>query len=775
MTRTDAGKWSPRAWRWPLAVALVLIATAVLVRLLTASASEPPLDDEAAVAVEEDESSFDPVDLPAPLEGSIEALGPGSITLSPKEMLPPKLGGGKGPKREFAVRVVDADGNGVPGASVGVWTKNASHPFAKQLLAAREAYFARYYPDSPADADSLSWSWLVWADPTWRDPVDVRKTDEDGRCSLALPDGKLAIAAAHPSAGASGRWIAEPWEALAGPDGSEPFELVLQVRPSCRVTGQVVGPDDQPVAGAIVFMSNPGATPTRCVPRLPQPVVCDDAGRFALDIDAAGFTYLCALGRGQWSTRRFVAVEAGSSARITLRIGSAASISGRVLDPEGQQVAGAQVEATGPGHQREHTKSGNDGSFSLGLPERGRWLVGAAKDDWLPQDAVTLDVGTSPPAEATLRLIEGASIRGTVRAKTGEPASGIAVSSMPNFKSRIDASKVFGLMQPIQQCLSDADGRFELTHLHPAMRYDLRIGRDFSPKADAKEVAPGSSIELELDVVRPESWSLDGHVLDDDSGEPVEAFSLSIELGRDPDGRFAFARELRPFRSPEGSFHVDGIRWPETCVRVFAARHSQCIVGPVVLETQTSPLEIRLGRPARLDVSVIDDHGEDVAGAVVVLKPRPEGDTSDFAIGREATTDATGHAIWVGLPPETYALQATAVAGQSAVGTVTLLSGGEHVHVLTLERVAEPGQIVARVLGPSGAAVPDVFVRLMSFGWKQKTALSRRLKTDEKGEATFVGLPPGNYSIFSDVLGSSFGQAEVESGATAVVELKLDS
>jgi protocatechuate 3,4-dioxygenase beta subunit len=765
---------STRSWRWPLAVVLVLLATAALVRLLTASTSEPSLDDEVTVVDEEDAASFDPIDLPEPLVGSVEALGPSGVARSPKDFLPPRLGGGSGPKRAFSVRVVDFEGNGVPGARVGVWTKNASHPYGKTLAAAREAYFARYYPDSPADSDSVSWSWIVWADPTWRDPVDVRKTDEDGRCSLALPDGKLAIAAAHPTAGTSGRWIAEPWEALAGPDGSEPFELVLQIRPPCRVTGQVVGPDDQAVAGALVLVSNPGGRLARCEPRLPRPVTCDDEGRFALEIDAAGFSYLCALGRGQWSTRRVISVEAGSSTRITLRIGSAASLSGRVLDPDDRPVAGAQLEASGPGFQREHTQSSDDGSFSLALPERGRWLVGAAKDDWLPQEVVALDIGASQPAaEATLRLIESATIRGSVHSKTGEPVAGATISTMPNFKSGTDAFKVFGVMMPYQRCTSDADGRFELTHLHPAMKYDVRVGREYSREPAATEVAPGSSIELEVDGGLPDSWSLDGRVVDDETGEPIEAFSLSVEFGRDTGGRFAFARELRPFRSPEGSFHVDGIRWAEAHVRVLAAHYSERVVGPVVLATQTSPLEIRLGRPARLDVSVIDAQGEAVAGAVVLLKLDPPGESTDFEVAREATADAAGHASWVGLPPETYSLQAMAAAGTSPIGTVTLLSGGQHQHVLTLEGDADVGRLVVRVLGQAGEVLPDVAVDLMSFGWKQAAMLPRRLETDDKGEATFVGLRPGSYSAIAHVAGSSaFEQAAVEAGATATIELR---
>jgi len=770
---------SPRAWRWPLAVALVLTATAVLVRLLTASASEPSLDDEADVAVEENEASFDPVDLPEPPTGSVEALGPSSITRSPKDLLPPKLGGGKGPKREFAVRVIDLDGNSVAGATVGVWTKNAKHPYAQQLLASREAFMARYYPASPPDSDSLSWSWLVWADPTWADPVELRKTDADGRCSIHLPDGKLSIAAAHATAGTSGRWIGEAWEALAGPDGSDPFELILRLAPQGRVTGRVIGADGQPVGGAIVCVTTIGESLRRNAPRLPRPMVCDEEGRFAFEIDTRGQAYISALGRGQWSTRRLLLVEPDSGVDVTLRIGSAASLAGRVLDAKGEPVAGAEVHAGGPGRAQEETKSGEDGTFSLAIPQFGRWLVGAVKDDWVPEDAVTLDIGSSEPAAtATLRLVQSASIKGRVRFKSGEPAAGLKITALQSFRNRLDASKVLGLLVPIKQCTSDADGSFELSLLHPALRYDVRARRSWSiaDEADAADVVPGAVIEIEVDDDDANSAaSLDGRVVDDDTGEPVQDFSVGVSYSRDGGSRFLFAQELHPFRSPDGRFHVEDIQLAKPFVQVLAAGYAERVVGPVMLSTQTSPLEIRLGRPSRLDVSVLDADGRGVANATVLLKRRLADDEFDFSFAREATTDAVGHTVWIGLQPETYAVQAIADVRRSAVGTVTLLSGGEHVQALTLDPAAPSGRVVVRALDPAGDAVPDALVRLMVFTSKHADMLPRRQTTNANGEAVFAGLPPGSYSFFAEIAGlTAHAMASVEAGVTAKIELRPD-
>ena len=766
-----------RSWRWPLAVALVLLATGLLVHLLTASASEPSLDDDEA-AIVEDESSFDPVDLPEPLTGSVEALGPSRISRNPKDLLPPKLSGGKGPKREFAVRVIDLDGNGVAGAMVGVWTKNARHPYAKQLLASREAFFARYYPASPPDSDSLSWTWLVWADPTWADPVELRKTDEDGLCSVHLPEGKLTIAAAHATLGTSGRWIGEAWEALAGPGGSDPFELILPLAAQSRLSGRVVDGDGQPVGGAIVCVSSLGAGLSKSAPRLPRPVACDENGRFAFDIDARGHAYVSALGRGQWSTRPLISVEPDSGVDVTLRIGSAASLSGRVLDPKGELVAGAEVHADGPNRDREQTRSADDGSFTLALPQTGRWLVGAVKGDWLPKDAVTVDVGASEPAAtATLHLVESASIKGRVHFKSGEPAAGLQITAFQDFRSRIDADRVFGLLMPIQWSQSDAEGLFELSHLHPAIEYDVSAGSKPSARldADAKKVAPGTFVELEVEAGEPETFALDGRVVDDETGEPIPAFSVSVAPSRDREGRFFFNRELLPFRSEDGRFHVDAIRWSKPFVLVLAAGYSECVVGPIAPAAQTAPLEIRLGRPAQLDVSVIDGEGRGVEGATVLLKPRLVGETYDSSVAREATTDASGHALWVGLPPDTYSVQGITDDQRTPIGTVTLLSGGQHVHALTLDPAAKPGRLVVRTIDSSGEQVTGVVVRLMTYGSKAEDALARRQKTNAEGEATFIGLSPGLYSVSAEISdGLAFEQATVTAGASTTVELRPD-
>jgi hypothetical protein len=84
---------------------------------------------------------------------------------------------------------------------------------------------------------------------------------------------------------------------------------------------------------------------------------------------------------------------------------AATVVAGRVLDTDGNPVAGATVSFTSaPGPVPDIAGlTGADGRFLLEAPEPGRFAI-AARDAAGASAEVTVDVGAVPPDEVEIRL-----------------------------------------------------------------------------------------------------------------------------------------------------------------------------------------------------------------------------------------------------------------------------------------------------------------------------------------------------------------------------------
>lgn len=157
------------------------------------------------------------------------------------------------------------------------------------------------------------------------------------------------------------------------------------------------------------------------------------------------------------------------------------AVHGQVRDSDGDTVPQAVVTLIDVGgRQLSRTSSGDDGSYSLGTPGSGTYILIGSAGARQPQ-AATVAVGNEP-LRFDLLLSGAATLSGVIRNAVGGAALPGALVVATDLRGEVVASGKAG-----------ADGGFELRELVPGS-YTLAVSSDgFRPSAVPVEVASGAS------------------------------------------------------------------------------------------------------------------------------------------------------------------------------------------------------------------------------------------------------------------------------------------
>ena len=327
-----------------------------------------------------------------------------------------------------------------------------------------------------------------------------------------------------------------------------------------RVRGRVLGPDGKPVAGAKVYLNTFGPLPRG----YPVRATSDEGGRFEFGFtrpnrptgpsdDPIGQVLATAEGHGF----DVGSVGAGDTEDITLRLIKDVPVSGRVLDPEGQPLAGVKLAVVSvsapledleaylkavrigdyeptfakqwsgplPGQQAVLT-TGADGRFRLAGVGRERVIRLQLEGPGIT--SAYLNVMTRAGKEVTghRRNVYGSSfdylavaarpVSGVVRDKdTGKPLAGVSVESQA----------AWGTDSPLCRVVTDQEGRYELLGLAKrpgGYGYHLKIkpvnGLYFQRDVRLKD-APGLGRQVaNIDIAQ---WLTVRGTVTDKAGKPV--------------------------------------------------------------------------------------------------------------------------------------------------------------------------------------------------------------------------------------------------------------
>jgi len=259
------------------------------------------------------------------------------------------------------------------------------------------------------------------------------------------------------------------------------------------------------------------------------------------------------------------AVRGGDDAQpLVASRGPSGNISGKVVDQQGQPVAGtfinvyqgnALLPGPFPGSMQVldlQTKSGPDGNFTInGVPAGNSYVLVGEHENYAKSETPNLKVDAGQTLTGvTLCLIDGAVVRGTVNDTSGSPLTEAKVElldTMAQFTQKPDQ------VEPVAVVSTDTAGRYAFTHVS---------SRFFRVRASAKDhetlTQTGSSgfepvpSDMVLDFELSPGHRLPGQVVDVDMN-PIAGARIEVaSVGKEPQSSAVAVSDASGFYTLEG-------------------------------------------------------------------------------------------------------------------------------------------------------------------------------------------------------------------------------
>jgi protocatechuate 3,4-dioxygenase beta subunit len=508
--------------------------------------------------------------------------------------------------------------------------------------------------------------------------------------------------------------------------------VTVQLQPACAVHGLLRDPEGHPVAAAQVFVRparRPGRERKDRDP-LPPAIASDPAGRFSLpespaaevDLEARKPGYAPALLR---TVRIGPSCKGGSFDLGAVVLNPGARLAGRVVDPGGKAVPGAEVfltdqPAVEPARgSKPDAVTGRDGSFALDDLQRGVPVhLFVQADGYLGKEVR----GVRPPGSGPVlvRLEPAALLQGRVIDEAGEAVSGAEVGLTWQAVLEDDPRRSVG--RPIERSAqSDAEGRFEIAD---APRGEVRLtvrAQGFIPAEEPKLTLPRPGSAPELTFVLRRGARLEGRVATR-SGKPVSGVRIVVDPGA-------------AFTDAEGLYVLDGLATGPQEVRVFHPEYKRRARTIAIVEG-TNRFDVELEDGVEVSGRVVDPDGKPVLAAEVELVTL---DRSDLRRQR-ARTGEDGAFLLQPVAAGAYRLQATAsgFAPEELARPVVVADRP----VEGLEIVLRQGATVGgRVLGLSPEELALVLVTAHGKG------VERPARLDSEGRFEVRDLEAGDWLL----------------------------
>jgi len=491
------------------------------------------------------------------------------------------------------------------------------------------------------------------------------------------------------------------------------------------------------------------------------------------------------LAFGPWLARREIQVAAllpGETRDLgRFELAAAQLFHGRVLDPAGSPVAGAQVRLTrnlGSGNgrftmilddsQKEiplEAVTGEDGRFEIeGVPPaRYRFSVEAHGFQAWTREPYPIAVRKNAPG-VEVRLERGLAVSGRVVDSGGHPLPEARVAL--NRSASFDLNGVRDLLKDGQQV--DEHGGFRLEGVEPGTTVRVSAQAPGFGRHRSGPTGPGQSVEI---VLKPQV-ELTGFVLDS-RGAPVVKAQVQARRSDSEEALPRFGK--RATTDEAGRFRIKDLE-PDTYELKAAGNAGDDVTLPgVQVQPGMDPVTLRMTGGAPWIVRVVDDQGAGIAGVGLDLDPGTSGPdveqirfttgSGDFTVAgrarlrRHAVTGENGEARFLGVPAGDWTLSGRPPRPFPRFSRPLAREGEEE---QVTEVALEPAAVLRlEVRDTLGGPVPRTPVRLEAVEGKTPSGAGTR-RSDDRGRIVWQDLPPGTYRYFPVEKGSS-GSLSIQS------------
>lgn len=417
-----------------------------------------------------------------------------------------------------------------------------------------------------------------------------------------------------------------------------------------------------------------------------------------------------------------VQVGRGRVLPMTIRLGPGVSISGKVVDSQGNPISGAYAFGL---HQPSFAPcvgslTRKDGTFALDGLREGSYMLFAGDEEH-----GTAELNRVPsPSEGHVITLQGAgAMAGRLTTADGKP--------VPAFTLRPVASRPFGYEYSHVVRVSDPEGRFR-TMLPPGP-YELRATTEDGGYAVAEKILVEAGKDARVDMVLKSTGVVRG-VVTDPSGTHLEGAEVYVNMGGMPGGP---SREHYARTDADGRFEVRRLGLEKVTLHVRHASWADARWEGSATPVAAAPsVTIRMGAGARIEGRITLGDGKGAAGEQVNL-------WTTWFESRTVFADADGRFAFERVAPGKWNLSTGVFEnGASGLSKNNLIVGSEGTLTVDLAYTAGQGTVVGKVLvGGQPAAGATVYATDARGAGSSTT-------TDEQGHFECVGLAAGRVQLY---------------------------
>ncbi|MFB3787998.1 MAG: carboxypeptidase regulatory-like domain-containing protein [bacterium] len=546
--------------------------------------------------------------------------------------------------------------------------------------------------------------------------------------------------------------------------------LVLKIAPGGVITGRVLNPEGQPVAGALVSANwvNHTQSGAQGVYQFNSLPTADLAGEAGITLIASASGYLgCEVGPIQIP-------NAAAPVQQDLTLNAGGTIAGTVTDPTGTPIvnltvniisqdisgeeAGLKLTRLGVNPFSGQPVTREKGEYVSGRLLPGKYTINAATDGYEIFVQHHVEAVNQQETKVNIVLTPTLPIAGTVVDPAGIPLEDAEVSisrveinevtPAPDANGSPDKRLVF-----VTQQKTNAAGVFSFNQLSPGT-YNLNVKAapregQITPRQTVENLSPGQTglvIQLPPYLARP---TLKGRVVDAQSGAPLTTFSIRYWESResldyeDRPGLNPYWGQGKTIHDASGEFFLPNLAPRPLEFIVSAPGHAARAIGPFAFQPGEGKETFVSLLPEGIIQGVVSLPGGAAQNPLnLTIRPHVTADLRDsrffppWFLGLKSQIQRNGAFRIQNVPAGIYDLEAAENGGAVASALCVPVTPGETAVLPALSPLPKNPPVTFQVIvkNPDGTPTPNQNVHLYDQGFPNRVYTRQ---TGADGRAAF--------------------------------------